>query len=81
MKAIYRGDRTPFIGSFILFMQSPAGWLCTLLIVFTMITTPILDKKLATARKQRLDICLGKTKKETVKQEREVALAGGRKDD
>ena len=27
MRAIYRGDRTPFIGSFILFMQSPAGWL------------------------------------------------------
>lgn len=54
MKAIYRGDRTPFIGSFILFMQSPAGWLCTLLIVIAMISAPILDKKLQKARKQRL---------------------------
>ncbi len=58
MRAIYLGDRTPFIGSFILFMQSPAGWLCTLLIIISMIASPILDKKLQTARKQRLEICL-----------------------
>ena len=56
MKAIYRGERTPYIGSFILFMQSPAGWLCTLLIVIAMIASPILDKKLETARKKRLDL-------------------------
>ena len=53
MRAIYRGERTPFIGSFILFMQSPAGWLCTLLIVIAMIAAPILDKKLEKARKRR----------------------------
>ena len=58
MKAIYRGDRTPFIGSFILFMQSPVGWLCTLLIVIAMIAAPWLDKKLQTAREKRLRICL-----------------------
>ena len=56
MKAIYRGERTPYIGSFILFMQSPAGWLCTLLIIIAMIASPILDKKLETARKKRLDL-------------------------
>lgn len=81
MKAIYRGDRTPFIGSFILFMQSPAGWLCTLLIVFTMIATPLLDKKLSDARNKRLALCLEKEEKEEVKKELEVALMGGRNDD
>jgi len=54
MRAIYKGNRTPFIGTFILFMQSPAGWLCTLLVAIAMIASPILDKKLANARKQRL---------------------------
>ena len=66
MKAIYRGDRTPFIGSFILFMQSPAGWLCALLIVIAMIAAPWLDTKLQTAREKRLRICLD-----------QQALAGG----
>ena len=56
MRGIYRGERTPYIGSFILFMQSPAGWLCTLLIVIAMIASPILDKKLRVAREQRLMI-------------------------
>ena len=81
MKAIYRGDRIPFIGSFILFMQSAAGWLCTLLIIFTIIATPILDKKLTSARKARLDICLEQKDKEEIEKELEVALVGGRKDD
>jgi hypothetical protein len=53
MKGIYYGDRTPFIGSFILFMQSPAGWLCTLLIVGAMIAAPIMDRKLAKERAAR----------------------------
>lgn len=56
MKAIYRGNRIPFIGSFILFMQSPAGWLCTLLIIVSMIAAPILDKKLEKAKQRRLRI-------------------------
>lgn len=54
MRGIYRGDRIPFIGSFILFMQSPAGWLCILLIVAATIATPILEGILQKARKKRL---------------------------
>ena len=54
MRGIYRGERTPFIGSFILFMQSPAGWLCVLLIVAATIATPILDGVLQKARGERL---------------------------
>ncbi len=59
MRAIYRGNRTPFIGSFVMFMQSPAGWLCALLIVFAMIATPAVEKKIAAEKQQRLDILLG----------------------
>lgn len=44
MKGIYKGEKIPFIGSFVLFMQSPAGWLCMLLIVGAMVCTPILEK-------------------------------------
>lgn len=54
MVGIYNGTRIPFVGSFVLFMQSPAGWLCILLVVFAMIATPIAEKKLNDARKARL---------------------------
>ena len=46
MQGIYRGERIPFVGSFVLFLQSPAGWLCILLILFAIIVTPILERKL-----------------------------------
>ncbi len=54
MQGIYRGERVPFVGSFILFMQSPAGWLCILLILFAIIVTPILERKLEEEAKARL---------------------------
>ena len=54
MRGIYTGERTPFIGSFILFMQSPAGWLCVFLIVAAIVASPILDGVLQKARKERL---------------------------
>ena len=53
MRAIYRGYRIPFVGSFILFMQSPAGWMCALLIVIAMIATPILEAVFAVQKKKR----------------------------
>lgn len=54
MQSIYEGDRIPFVGSFLLFLQSPAGWLCILLIVFVMIVTPIVEKLIEKARRKRL---------------------------
>lgn len=81
MRAIYRGDRTPFIGSFILFIQSPAGWLCTLLIVVTMIAAPILDKKLKTARNARLTLLMTQRESQKNSAQKEPVLAGGSKDD
>ncbi|MBR2022919.1 MAG: hypothetical protein IJ996_00185 [Clostridia bacterium] len=53
MRAIYRGQRVPFVGSLVSFMQSPAGWICVLLIIVATVVSPILDDKLEKARKQR----------------------------
>lgn len=39
IEAIYRGESVPFIGSFISFMQSPAGWMCVILAVFSVISS------------------------------------------
>ena len=56
MLAIYRGERIPFIGSFVKFMQSPAGMICILLVIIAMIAGPLADKKLANERAKRLAI-------------------------
>ncbi len=46
MKGIYAGKKVPYIGSFVVFMNSPAGWLCVLLVVAVCIAYPFLEKKL-----------------------------------
>lgn len=46
IKGIYRGERIPFVGTFVSFMQSPAGWLCILLVISSMVATPLIEKKL-----------------------------------
>ncbi len=56
MIAIYHGERIPFIGSFIKFMQSPAGWICIVLVIVAMFAGPYLDKKLEKERAKRLTI-------------------------
>ncbi len=45
MRGIYGGSRIPFIGSFVMFMQSPAGYLCVILVLVAIIATPIAEKK------------------------------------
>ena len=37
IRGVYREERIPFIGSFVLFMQSPAGIICLLLAICSMI--------------------------------------------
>lgn len=54
MRGIYRGERIEYVGSFFAFMQSPAGYLCILLIIFAVISTPIAEKKLWNAKLARL---------------------------
>ena len=56
MQGIYDGSRIPFVGSFVLFLQSPAGWLCVLLVVFTMIATPIVERKMKEETDKRIFI-------------------------
>ncbi|MBQ8439480.1 MAG: hypothetical protein IJX19_02350 [Clostridia bacterium] len=53
MRGVYRGERVPFVGSFIMFMQSPAGWICIVLLLFGIIATPILEKKIENEKKKR----------------------------
>ncbi len=54
MKGIYRGKRIPFIGTIVVFMQSTAGILCTMLIVFAACIMPFLEKKFNKEKKLRL---------------------------
>lgn len=56
MRGIYRGNRLPFVGSFIMFMQSPAGWICILLVLFAVIATPIVEKRIKREKEVRLAI-------------------------
>lgn len=54
MKGIYRGDRIPFAGSAVLFLQSPAGWLCVLLMLFALVASPFVERKIMQERQKRL---------------------------
>ncbi len=54
IRAIWRGARIPFVGSFISFLQSPAGWLCLFFVLIAVIGMPIAEKKLDEEKKARL---------------------------
>ena len=54
MRGIYYGERIGSVGSFFVFMRSPAGFLCILLIAFACIATPIAERKLKQAKDERL---------------------------
>ena len=56
MKSIYRGERLPNVGSFVYFMQSPAGIICLILIVVSMLLMPIADKFIRNAEYDRVVI-------------------------
>ena len=61
MKAIYKNQKIVFVGSFVSFLQSPAGWLCLLLLTIAIITTPIIEKKLQKEKNLRLELLLTTT--------------------
>lgn len=54
MQGIYEGTRIPVVGSFILFLQSPAGWLSIILIIFAIIATPIVERLVENEKRKRL---------------------------
>lgn len=56
MKAIYNGEKVRFVGSFVFFMKSPAGWLCILLVLFAIVVTPIVEKRIYRETMLRLHI-------------------------
>lgn len=58
MRAIYKNERIPFVGSFVAFMQSPVGYMCMILVAIAMIATPLMEKKLGKATAERLAILL-----------------------
>ena len=64
IKCIWKGEKIKFVGSFILFMQSPAGWLCIILVIVTMIASPKMEKSLAREKEERLRIIEESAEKE-----------------
>ena len=62
MRGIYRGEKIPFVGSFVMFMQSPAGYLCILLVLTAIIATPILEKRLEREKARRMKIISSRRK-------------------
>ena len=58
MKGIYRNDRIPAIGSFVVFLQSPAGYLCLALLLISVIATPLIERKIEREKKLRFIIFL-----------------------
>lgn len=58
MKAIYKGERIRFIGSFFAFMQSPAGYMCILLVLFGIVAIPWMEKKIEKEELKRLRFLL-----------------------
>ena len=78
MKAIYRGERVPFIGSLVIFLQSPAGYVCLFLVIAEMISSPIIAKKIEEAEKVRLALMLKKEEEQEALEE-ENALETQRK--
>ncbi len=54
MRGVYQGERIPFIGSFVVFMQSPAGWFCIALVFIALCGAPILEKRISKEKRKRL---------------------------
>lgn len=60
MRGIYNGSRIRYVGSFVDFMNSPAGYLCILLVIFAYFISPCIDKKIAKATSLRKELLLFK---------------------
>ena len=54
MKGIYNGKRVAYIGSFVVFMNSPAGYLCIILVLCACVAYPLIERKVKKATDLRL---------------------------
>ena len=77
MRAIYKDQRIPFIGSFVAFMQSPPGYMCIILVGLAIIFTPIFEKKIEKAKSLRLAILIPTTQTVVTNLEQEVSTFNG----
>ena len=64
MLGIYQNERVPYIGSFVLFLQSPAGILCFILLLFYAVAEPIAERKISRAEQARLAVILAERGRE-----------------
>jgi signal peptidase I len=62
MKSIYKGERIPNVGSFVFFMQSPAGIICLILIASSMVLMPIADGIISKKEYQRVVVLVNENK-------------------
>lgn len=76
MKGIYRGKRIPFLGTLVVFMQTTAGVLCIMLIVFASIFTPFIERKFNKEKKLRL-IAMGLISNDNAKVDSQVSINEG----
>lgn len=58
MKAIYKGERIAYAGSIFSFFQSPAGYLCIMLILAYVFGFPFVEKQIDSVTEDRLDVIL-----------------------
>lgn len=56
MKGIYTGEKISYIGSFVIFMNSPAGYLCVILVITACLAYPFIEKKLKKESELRLAV-------------------------
>lgn len=59
MRGVYTGIRIPYVGSFVNFMNSPAGYICILLVGIVCVSYPIIEKKLKKIADARLSVIDG----------------------
>ena len=68
MRAIYNGKCIKHVGSFVMFLQSPAGYLCLILLILEMVGTPLMTKRLMRAETYRIEALREKARKNLRKQ-------------
>ena len=56
MVGIYKGDKIENIGSFVIFLQSPAGWLCVIFVVFMTFFIPTIEEKIEKEKEKRYQL-------------------------
>ncbi len=56
MRGVYQGQRVPYIGSFVVFLNSPSGYMCVALVVFVLAIYPFIEKKINACAKERLAV-------------------------